>query len=71
MKYRVRIETTHKELFNEIRDEIRQICMEYSIPITADLKNSSNIHQVNLKAEVRSNTKLEKDNLDGSNIIEL
>lgn len=71
MKFRVRFETTHKELHRIIWDEIRQICMEYSVPLTADHKSSANISQINLKAQVRANKKLKRDNSDGSKPIEI
>lgn len=71
MKHRVQFETTHKELHRLILDEIRQICMEHSIPLAADKKNSANINQINLKAEIRANSKLIRDNPDGDKVIEL
>lgn len=71
MKYRVRLETTNQELHRLIWDEIRRICTEHSVPLTADIKKSANIAQINLKAEIRSNKKLEKDNPGGDKPIEL
>ena len=71
MKYRVQLETTNKELHRLIWDEIRQICNEHSIPLVADRKSSTNIMQINLKAEIRFNSKLERDNPDGDKPIEL
>lgn len=71
MKYRVRFETTHEELHRMIWDEIRQICLEHSIPIVADRKGTANIKQINLKAEIRANAKLKRDKLDGEKTIEL
>lgn len=71
MKYRVRLETTHEEFFELIRDEIRQICMEHSIPLTAQIKKTSNTHQVRLKAKLRSDQELIRDNIDGSKPMKL
>ena len=71
MKYRVRLETTNQELHRLIWDEIRRICTEHSIPLTADRKRSSYMDQIYLKAEVRANKKLVKDNPDGDKIIDL
>ncbi|MCH2449243.1 MAG: hypothetical protein MK198_03775 [Gracilimonas sp.] len=71
MKYRVRLETTNEELHRLIWDEIRRICSEHSVPLVADRKNSANIDQINLKAEIRANKKLAKDNPDGDKPIEL
>jgi len=71
MKYRIQFETTHKELQRLIWDEIRQICTEYSVPLSADYKQSAKIQQVNLKAEIRANSKLVRDNPDGDKPIEL
>ena len=71
MKYRVRFETTHRELHKKVWDEIRQICTEYSIPLTADYKDSTNITQINLKAKIGAKQKLNRDNKDGSKPIKL
>lgn len=71
MKYRVRLETTNQELHRLIWDKIRHICMEHSVPLTADRKRSANIDQINLKAKIRSNKKIVKDNPDGDKPIEL
>jgi hypothetical protein len=71
MKYRVQFETTHKELHRLIWDQVRQICMEHSIPLTADVKASAHIKQINLKAEIRSNSKLKRDNPTGNKPIDL
>lgn len=71
MKHRVRFETTNQELHRLIWDEIRRICMEHSVPLTADRKRSSYVDQIDMKAKIRANKKLVRDNPDGNKPIEL
>lgn len=71
MKYKLVIETTNREFHRILWDKAREVAHEYGVNFRGEQKQSTNVIEIKLQAELHARRKLRNDE-DGNNpIIEL